>query len=331
MIEKYHETIPGFIEEFAGVREMLRLKDIGMDCGCEYTSFSLWKGISPYRRYEHSLGVALIVYHFTGDIKQTVAALFHDIASPVFAHVVDFMNNDYLTQESTESETRKIIEGSDEIRQLLDKYGLTVDDVADYHLYPVADNDTPKLSADRLEYTLVNMSRSLKVSDVIITAIYKNLEVGINEHGEEELMFRDVQIARDFVLYALRNSRNYVSDEDRYSMERLARLLRKAVNENVITMEDLYTTETEVIRKLQESELTREDWLEYCDMTVLEKSEDQYDDRWLKIDAKKRYIDPYVKGKGRVSELSYDCKKKINDLLNYKFDYYLKGYGYAED
>lgn len=331
MIEKYHETIPGFIEEFAGVREMLRLKDIGMDCGCEYTSFGLWKGISPYRRYEHSIGVALIVYHFTGDMKQTVAALFHDIASPVFAHVVDFMNHDYLTQESTESETRKIIENSREIRELLDKYSLTVDEVSDYHMYPIADNDTPRLSSDRLEYTLVNMSRSLKVSDTVIKYMYKNLEVGINEYGEEEIVFKDSQLARDFVLYALRNSRNYVSDEDRYSMERLARLLRKALDHNVLTAEDLYTTETEVITKLQESELTAKDWLEYCDMSVLEKSEVQFDDMWLQIDAKKRYIDPYIKGKGRVSDLYYDCRMKISDFLNYKFDYYLKGYGYAED
>ena len=28
--------------------------------------------------------------------------------------------------------------------------------MADYHIYPIADNDTPMLSADRLEYTLSN-------------------------------------------------------------------------------------------------------------------------------------------------------------------------------
>ena len=33
----------------------------------------------------------------------------------------------------------------------------TTEDVADYHRYPIADNDSPRLAADRLEYTLGNL------------------------------------------------------------------------------------------------------------------------------------------------------------------------------
>ena len=40
-------------------------------------------------------------------IHATVAALLHDIATPVFAHVIDFLNNDYEKQESTEAETKR--------------------------------------------------------------------------------------------------------------------------------------------------------------------------------------------------------------------------------
>ena len=81
---------PDFIAEIAKSPELERLKDVGMNCGCEYTSFSFFKKIERYSRFEHSVGVALITWNFTKDIRQTIAALLHDISTPVFAHVVDF-------------------------------------------------------------------------------------------------------------------------------------------------------------------------------------------------------------------------------------------------
>ncbi len=50
-------------------------------------------------RYDHSLTVCLIVYKLTKDKKATLAGLFHDIATPCFSHVIDYMNQDYENQE----------------------------------------------------------------------------------------------------------------------------------------------------------------------------------------------------------------------------------------
>ena len=94
----YHHEIPEFLVQFANTPAMLRLKQVGMHCGCEYTCFPIFKHLERYSRYDHSIGVALIIYHFTKDIKQSLAGLFHDIATPSFSHVIDFLNNDHLTQ-----------------------------------------------------------------------------------------------------------------------------------------------------------------------------------------------------------------------------------------
>ena len=59
-----------------------------------------------------------------------------------------------MTQESTEDLTTEIIKNSDEIMKLLKRDNIEISEVDNYHIYPVADNDTPKLSADRLEYSL---------------------------------------------------------------------------------------------------------------------------------------------------------------------------------
>ena len=89
--EIYHGEIPGFLREVAETEVMQRLKHVGMNCGCEYTSFPLFQGCGPYSRFDHSMGTALIVWHFTVDRTQAMAGLLHDIATPVFAHVIDFL------------------------------------------------------------------------------------------------------------------------------------------------------------------------------------------------------------------------------------------------
>ena len=150
----YHPEIPEFLRRLAETPPMARLRQVGMNCGCEYTSFPHFAGWAPYSRFDHSVGVGLIVWHFTGDLRQSAAGLLHDAATPAFAHVVDFLHGDHLHQESTEARTAELIETSPELQALLREYGLTTEDVADYHRYPIADNDSPQLSADRLEYTL---------------------------------------------------------------------------------------------------------------------------------------------------------------------------------
>ena len=47
-----------------------------------------------YSNLDHSIGVALIIWNFTHDKKQTIAGLLHDIATPAFKHCIDFMNGD---------------------------------------------------------------------------------------------------------------------------------------------------------------------------------------------------------------------------------------------
>ena len=36
------------------------------------------------------------------------------------------------------------------------EYNIKLEEINDYHKYPIADNNTPQLSADRLEYSLSN-------------------------------------------------------------------------------------------------------------------------------------------------------------------------------
>ena len=209
--DHYCETMPEFIKIAMNAPEMRRLENVGMNCGCEYTSFPLFRAIrEPYSRFDHSVGVALLIWRFTSDVRQTLAGLFHDIATPCFAHVVDFMLGDSLRQEATEDGTREVIQRSKAIQALLRDLSLITDDVADYHLYPIADNDSPHLSADRLEYTLGNMVNYGFASRERVKWMLDALTVLSDEEGQTELGFEQSEEALAFAFGALDTGKIYV-------------------------------------------------------------------------------------------------------------------------
>ncbi len=323
ILDIYHSEIPEFINEAIEAIEMQRLKDVGMNCGCEYTSFPIYQNGATYSRYEHSIGVALIIWHFTNDIAQSLSGLFHDISTPCFAHVIDFLNNDHLTQSSTEEKTEFYIENSKVIQKVLKKYGLTTKQVSDYHNYPIADNDTPRLSSDRLEYTLGNLINFEFGDKNLSKRLYDDLTVGISEEGVVELMFKSEECASIFTQMAIKCSTIYECDSDRYSMQSLALLLKQAVKDGIITSDDFYTTEPEIIEKLTKNQKYNELWKQYRKMEKVYTSQTPKDG-YLKIFAKKRYINPYVLNKGRITDINPQIKEELETFVSIKYDYYVK-------
>lgn len=318
MWKLYYPSTPSFINDLAGTPAMQRLKGVGMNCGCEYTSFPLFDGLRNYSRYSHSVGCALIVWRFTHDVRQTIAALLHDIATPTFAHVIDFLNNDHLKQESTEHGTTEIIASSAEIMEKLKELGLTLDDVADYHRYPIADNDSPKLSADRLEYTLTNMVNYRVAPYEDVQRWFEDLTVSANDEGEEELMFNNPEAAEQFSLAALRTSAIYIADEDRFAMQTLAELLKKHIKRGILDTSDLYQTEERVIALLGSDAAAAADWNRFRQLHRICRG-CQHPEAKI-IVAKKRHINPSVAGKGRVTECSAPFAEALQRFLDTPLD-----------
>ena len=84
--------------------------------------------------------------------------------------------------------------------KLLKRDNILIEEICDYKKYPIADNKTPQLSADRLEYTLssgITFTQTWKVDD--IKEIYVNLEIIKNEDNIDEIGFKDSKIAEKFV------------------------------------------------------------------------------------------------------------------------------------
>ena len=325
-IKEYFKVLepefPEWLNEYIDTKELLSQQYISVTCGTIYSD--LFESKFFFSSLDHSVAVALIVWHFTHDKKQTLSGLFHDIATPVFKHCVDFLNGDYMTQESTEDLTTNIIKNSKEIMKLLERDNIDVSEIDNYHMYPIADNDTPKLSADRLEYSLSNALLTYELLDLdAIAEIYNDIEIEKNEKGEVELGFKTKKIARNFVKVTSRLSVIYREDRTRYSMQLIADILKRLSDENKITKEDLYKLkESDVISIIENSKYSKifNIW-KYAKKvkTSKEKPENVY---YVHHGAKVRYIDPLFNGE-RMSKCCKIAKKYIDNNLAYDMNNYV--------
>lgn len=315
-------NFPEWLIEYINTEEMLKQQYISITCGTIYSD--LFESSYFFSSLDHAIAVALIIWHFTHDKKQTLSGLFHDIATPVFKHCVDFLNGDYMTQESTEDLTTKIISESTEIKNLLKKDNILLEEVDDYHKYPIADNDTPKLSSDRLEYSLSNALLTYNLLDLDeIKEIYNDIEIQKDEEGIDELSFKTKNIARKFVKVTSRLSIIYREDRTRYSMQFLADIMKKLSEDGKITREDLYNLkESDVIEIIENSKYKDiyKIWKETKKVKL--SDEEPKNVYYVKHGAKVRYINPLVNGE-RISNICKIAKKMIDKNLEYDMSKYV--------
>lgn len=341
-IKEYHQILckgefPDFLNEYINTEPMQRIGKIGCNCGTEYTNIFNHKFF--YSNLEHSIGVALIIWNFTHDKKQTLAGLFHDISTPVFKHCIDILNGDYLTQESTEELTTHMILNSPELMGLLNRDEIQINEVDDYHIYPIADNDTPKLSADRLEYTFACGIYFRQYTDSVwdledIRQMYENIQVQINEEGIQELSFKTKEMAEKFVSGASKLWPLWISSEDKIVLQFIADTVKEMSKHNLITKQDLYTlSENEVLHKIQNCENTQiaSCFKKFREATKVYESDKRVENKYcINIPGKRRYIVPLVVDDNnqvvRINEISNQANKNINNFL----EYFPKPYAYLD-
>ena len=340
-IEEYYKILcpefPNFLKKYIELPIMQRLSGIGLLCGTDWTS--LYKNRFFYSRLDHSVGVALIIWNFTKDKTQTIAGLLHDVSTTVFSHVSDFRKGDALTQTSTEEPTTKMILSDSALCKLLESDGIEPKDVVDYHIYPIADNEIPSLSADRLEYMYPSglaLDGSWTFEEIAKT--YNDLIILKNEENKEELGFKTIEMAELYCKKFCMIGHILQLNENKLSLQLLSQIMSKAVELDVLQEEDFMTlSESKIIEKIEsfisKKTLSMEEqkfatmYNTFRKMTKVEHTsqklpEDEYFCVSLKV--KQRYINPLVKVGAnsqqakRLSEVSDFANKLIKDFLEYE-------------
>ena len=236
-----YKNMPLFLRKYFECPSLNRLMKVGYFCGMDFASKNIYDFSEYISRFAHSLTTALLTYKVTQDKTMTVAALFHDVATPCFSHVIDYMNEDYEKQESTEELTENIIKNDKYLLECLKEDNIDVDDVINFKKFSIVDNDRPKCCVDRLDgVILTGIGWTKNISKENIKNIINNVKIFRNEDNEDEIGFnnRDVvskiiDIGKTIDLYCHTN-------EDYYMMQLLATITKLSIDRGYITYDDLY-------------------------------------------------------------------------------------------
>lgn len=160
-------TIHGTIEtDHPLIRELIesqifnRLKKINQYGAYEYINNPIGTANArvEYTRYQHSLGVLVIIakYHDKSGIellKAMISGLLHDLSHTPFSHSTDLLLAGGFLGESYQDKTLSSFMKRHGIAQILSKYSLSVEDILPEN-YPIQEQKSPRLCADRIEYNL---------------------------------------------------------------------------------------------------------------------------------------------------------------------------------
>lgn len=249
-----------------------------------------------FSRFEHSIGVFLLLKRLRAGLNEQIGGLLHDISHTAFSHVVDWVIGDPSKEDHQDNIFLEFLKKS-EIPSILDKYGVDVDKISDLESFTLLEQDAPSLCADRIDYSLrelVNLGYNEEAKIII-----DNLRT-ING----QIVFKSKEIAEIFAKkYAMLQREYWAGNESRARYYILAEILKIALKEKYLSLEDFYKTDEEVLDILSKTKKKEilEGLKKLKEGFVIIESEDEED---ISLEKKFRYIDPEVLINDKVQKLS---------------------------
>ncbi len=107
----------------------------------------------PTSRFEHSVGVMILVRRMGAGLDEQIAALLHDVSHTAFSHVIDYVFNTHVSQGFHEDRKEAYIAASD-LPETLARYGYDWRKTLEDERFSILEQPAPALCADRLDYFL---------------------------------------------------------------------------------------------------------------------------------------------------------------------------------
>ena len=325
---KYKDSIYGefditepVILELINSPLLQRLK--GVDQG-GYEPLYVKRG-SSCNRFDHSVGVYLLLRKYKAPIEEQIIGLIHDVSHSCFSHCIDYvLKNGSEKNQSLQDDVFDNFVKNSEIKEIIEKHGFDINYILNNDNFPLLEKDLPSLCADRIDYLLRDACSFQELDEKDKSNILENL---ITEN-------------QNWVLKNLENARKYASSFSKmnaiyWSGLRSAIMLRvvgdflkHSLEKNYITEEDLYTTDNFVIEKIKkfidkDEKLTLL-WKRMNNKTKIINNPNNYD---VQIFCKSRIVDPLFKDENqqtrRLSDIDQEWKEKIKEESQPK-QYFLK-------
>ncbi|EML9733499.1 TPA: HD domain-containing protein [Bacillus cereus] len=230
------------VEELISSKSMQRLKGIHQ-AGASYLMNEKWN----VTRFDHSVGVMLLVKKLGGSVEEQIAGLLHDVSHTAFSHVIDYVFDN--EDESYHEEIFSSVVKNSEIPAILAKYGYNYEDILlDDSKWTLLERSAPELCADRVDYTLRDMYTYGYVS---LEEVHSFLEDVIEVKGE--MVLQNIEIAEWFTeTYYKEVIDFFMEPMNIYGNDMLAKTLKVALHKRIIHADDFLLEDEELISKLQQ-------------------------------------------------------------------------------
>lgn len=257
----------------------------------------------PYTRFDHSIGVFLLLHKFNAPLPEQIAGLLHDVSHTVFSHVGDLVFSHSSYSDSYQDEIHSWFINQTEIPAILHKYGLDVDTILHKNEeFIMLEQPRPNICADRLEYTLYSGYLDKLLTYDQVHAILADLAF-----ADGNWYFTDVALAKLFATASLTlTEHHYAAIWNTVTYYWVALALQRATYLNFITHRELhFATDAQIWQRLQE--LT-DPYIAYlvgnlnkCDGKAVVSDKNDFD---IHIKPKMRGINPWVKVDGQYKRLT---------------------------
>jgi len=263
-------------------------------------------------RFEHSVGVHLLLKKLNASLEEQIAGLLHDVSHTVFSHALDFMFNRYTEHDYHENFHEKMIIDS-EVPFILKNHGIDIHNVLDEKKFTLLERELPDLCADRVDYFLRDMSLLNFVVEKDVNQILKALT---SFNGE--IVFTDRRMAKLFAEKYMEANKLYWCNPLQATLFKIiSDTMNMAISKGILTGSDLFSTDELVYDKLRNSRDKK--IIENLNLIFnLEVTEDRnnYD---MHLKSKVRCTDPKIIENGKIVRLS-----EIDDSYKEKMEKFVK-------
>jgi len=250
----YQDRIYGEIEisepvisELINSPAMQRLK--GIDQFGYFKPFSDAPDAS-YSRFEHSMGVFILLKKFGASLEEQIAGLIHDVSHSSFSHCIDYVldhGSNIQEQNHQDNIFDDFVRRKTDIPEILKKYGFDLDYILDDENFPLKEKNLPDLCADRIDYSL----RDSRIDYAKFEENYINYFLDNLAAKNNFWVFKNFESAKKYAEFFKKMNDEFWSGIPMALMfTTVGDYLRYALEKKYIIERDLYTTDKEVIDKI---------------------------------------------------------------------------------
>ncbi|PIY71995.1 hypothetical protein COY87_03275 [Candidatus Roizmanbacteria bacterium CG_4_10_14_0_8_um_filter_33_9] len=262
--------------------------------------------IPGYSRYEHSVGVMLLLKHLGASESEQIAGLIHDVSHTAFSHIIDWVIGSGHIESYQDDQHMKIVNQS-EIPSLLIHHGINPQIVLNYKHFSLLEQIIPNLCADRIDYALREFPLAIAKQCFHYLIVMNN-----------QIVFKNKKLAQLFATHFLLRQKTHWGEYEavtRYTL--FAQTLRLALKDNLITIKDFMDDEEKILTKLTKSKNV----LLIKILTILRNKDLSFLPKSIVTTQKKfRYVDPLFLEKEKVYRLSKTDPYFVKEIQKAKED-----------